>query len=77
MATQVSRPVHSFQCATVRASIWRNEGKRGAFHAITLSRTFMDAEGHPKSSGSFGKNDLSAVATVVAQAERWVRENAV
>jgi hypothetical protein len=77
MATQVSRPVHSFQCATVRASIWRNEGKRGAFHAITLSRTFMDAEGHPKSAGSFGKNDLSAVATVVAQAEQWVREHAV
>ena len=42
MATQVSRPVHSFQCATVRASIWRNEGKRGAFHAITLSRIFME-----------------------------------
>jgi hypothetical protein len=77
MATQVSRPVHSFQCATVRASIWRNEGKRGAFHAITLSRTFMDAEGHPKSSCSFGRNDLSAVATVVAQVERWVREHAV
>lgn len=77
MATQVSRPVQSFQCATVRASIWRNEGKRGAFHAITLSRTFMDAEGHLKSSGSFGKNHLSAVATVVAQAERWVREHAV
>jgi len=70
MATQITRPVQSFQCATVRASVWINEGKRGAFHAITLSRTFMDAEGYPKSSGSFGKNDLSAVATVVAQAER-------
>jgi hypothetical protein len=77
MATHVSRPVHSFQCATVCASIWRNEGKRGAYHAITLSRTFMDAEGHPKSSGSFGKNDLSAVATVVAQAEQWIREHSV
>lgn len=58
-------------------SIWRNEGKRSAFHAITLSRIFMDAERHPKSAGSFGKNDLSAVATVVAQAERWVHEHAV
>lgn len=77
MATQVSRPVQSCQCATVRASIWRNEGKRSAFHAITLSRSFMDAEGHPNSSGSFGKNDLSAVATVIAQAEQWVREFAV
>ena len=46
MATHVSRPVQSFYCATVRAAIWRNEGTRGAFHAITLSRTFMDAEGH-------------------------------
>lgn len=77
MATHITRPVHSFQCATVRASILRNEGKRGAFHAITLSRTFMDAEGHPKSSGSFGKNDLSAVANVVGQAEQWIREHAV
>ena len=77
MATHVSRPVQSFYCATVRASIWRNEGTRGAFHAITLSRTFMDAEGHPKSAGSFGRHDLSAVATVVAQAEQWVREHGV
>jgi len=37
----------------------------------------MDGEGNPKSAGSFGKNDLSAVATVVAQAERWVHEHAV
>ncbi len=76
MATQISRPVQSFQCATVRASIWRNEGKRGAFHAITLSRTFMDAEGQPRSAGSFGQHDLSAIKTVVAQAERWIREHA-
>jgi len=74
MATQVSRPVQLFQCATVRASIWRNQGKRGAFHAITLSHTFIDAEGHPKSSGPFGKNDLSAAATVVAQAELMVSD---
>ena len=77
MATQVSRPIQSFYCATGRASIWRNEGNRGVFHAITLSRTFMDAEGHPKSAGSFGRHDLSAVATVVAQAEQWVREHGV
>ena len=77
MATETTRPIHSFQCATVRASIWKNEGRRGAFHAVTLSRTFTDGEGNPKSSGSFGKNDLSAVATVVAQAERWVHEHAV
>ena len=75
MATQLSRPVQSFQCATVRASIWKNEGKRGAYYAITFSRTFTDGDGLPKTSGSFGKNDLSAVATVVAQAEGWVREH--
>lgn len=76
MATQISRPVQSFYCATVRASIWRNEGKRGAFHAIPLSRTFMDAEGHPRSAGSFGRHDLSSVETVIAQAEGWIREHA-
>ena len=75
MATATTRPIHSFHCATVRASIWKHDGKYGVFHAITLSRTFTDAEGHPKTSGSFGKNDLSAVATVVAQAEGWVREH--
>ena len=76
MATETTRPIHSFQCATVRASIWKHDGKYGVFHAITLSRTFTDAEGHPTSSGSFGKNDRSAVATVVAQAERWVHVHA-
>ena len=76
MATQLTRPIHSFHCATVRASIWKNDGKYGVFHAITLSRTFTDGEGNPKSSGSFGKHDLSAVATVVAQAEGWIREHA-
>ena len=75
MATQLSRPVQSFQCATVRASIWKHDGKYGACYAITFSRTFTDGDGLPKTSGSFGKNDLSAVATVVAQAEGWVREH--
>ena len=75
MATETTRPIHSFHCATVRASIWKNEGKRGAYYAITFSRTFTDGDGLPKTSGSFGKNDLSAVATVVAQAEGWVREH--
>mgnify|MGYP001795104239 CR=1 FL=1 len=76
MATETTRPIHSFHCATVRASIWKKDGKYGAFHAVTLSRTFTDGEGNPKSSGSFGRHDLSAVATVVAQAEGWIREHA-
>ena len=75
MATQLSRPVQSFQCATVRASIWKHDGKYGACYAITFSRTFTDGDGLPKTSGSFGKHDLSAVATVIRQAEGWVREH--
>ena len=76
MATETTRPIHSFHCATVRASIWKNDGKYGACYAITFSRTFTDGDGLPKTSGSFGKHDLSAVATVVAQAEGWIREHA-
>ncbi len=75
MATETTRPIHSFQCATVRASIWKKDGKYGACYALTLSRTFTDGEGLPKTSGSFGKHDLSAVATVIRQVEGWVREH--
>ena len=76
MATETTLPIHSFHCATVRASIWKNDGKYGACYAITFSRTFTDGDGLPKTSGSFGKHDLSAVATVIRQAEGWVREHA-
>ena len=75
MATETTRPIQSFYCATVRASIWKNDGRYGAFYAITFSRTFTDGEGNPKSSGSFGKQDLSAVATIIRQAGGWVREH--
>ena len=75
MATETTRPIHSFHCATVRASIWKNDGKYGACYAITFSRTFTDGDGHPKTSGSFGTQDLSAVSTVIRQVEGWVREH--
>ena len=75
MATETTRPIHSFQCATVRASIWKNDGKYGAFYAITFSRTFTGGDGLPKTSGSFGKHDLSAVSTVIRQAEGWLRQH--
>ena len=55
----------------VTASIWRNEGKSGAFHNVTLSRRHKEGEDW-KDTSSLGKFDLLKATGLFIQAYSWI-----
>ncbi len=32
------QPVEKFKCSSITASIWKNEGEKGAFYNVTITR---------------------------------------
>lgn len=38
-------PVEKFTCSSITASIWKNEGEKGAFYTVTITRSYKTADG--------------------------------
>ena len=62
------QPVEKFTCSSITASIWKNEGEKGAFYNVTITRSYKTADGW-KRSDSFSLNDLEAVTVVLGRQE--------
>ena len=71
--TPKTRPVTKFKCSTITASVWRNEGEKGAFYNVTITRSYKTADGW-KHSDSFSLDDLEAVTVVLGHAKVWITE---
>ena len=69
------QPVEKFKCSSITASIWRNEGEKGAFYNVTVTRSYKAADGW-KHADSFSLNDLEAVTVVLGHAKVWITERA-
>lgn len=69
--TTTKTPVHEIRCGGVKASIWRNGGEHGDFHAVTFSRSYRDGEAW-KTTGSYRFAHLLALAFCVAEAQVWI-----
>lgn len=39
------QPVEKFKCSSITASIWKNEGEKGAFYNVTITRSYKTADG--------------------------------
>lgn len=55
--------------------IWKNEGEKGAFYNVTITRSYKTADGW-KHADSFSVNDLEAVNVVLGHAKVWIIERA-
>lgn len=75
--TSKTQPVTKFTCSTITASVWRNEGEKGAFYNVTVTRAYKSPDGTWKHSDSFNLNDLEAVSVVLGHAKVWITERAV
>jgi hypothetical protein len=73
MATSHSKPATAFRSGNVQAAIWENTGEQGAFFSITFSRPYKDAQGHWKTSTSYGLSDLDSLSSLADMAKDWVR----
>jgi len=58
MSTETKTPpVEKIRRKSISASIWRNEGKNGAFYNVTFERSFKDGDDY-KNSHSYGQDDV-------------------
>ena len=71
MENEKTKPVKKFYIGDVTASIWKNEGKNGAFHNVTLTRRYRDGEEF-KDTSSLSKYDLTKAIQVLARALSWI-----
>lgn len=69
-----TKPVAEIRLATIRAAIWRNEGRNSRWYSVTLERSYRDGEDEFKSTTSFGRDDLLTVAKVVDLAHSRIFE---
>jgi hypothetical protein len=69
-----ARPEGEVRIGYIRAAIWRNEGKSGAWFNVTIDRTYRDENDEPRSSNTFGRDDLLVLAKVVDLAHTRVIE---
>ena len=67
------QPVEKFTCSSITASIWKNEGEKGVFYNVTITRSYKTADGW-KHSDSFSLTDLEAVSVVLGHAKVWITE---
>ena len=69
------KPVHSVRLGRIEAAIWANEGSKGTFHNVTVTRSYKDGDDW-KQSDSFGRDDLPLVCKVMDMAHTWIFEQA-
>src|SRR5262249_43721528 len=68
------QPAHAIRLRNVRAAIWANQGEKGTFYSVIITRSYRDQLGNWDRSESFGRDDLLLVAKVADLAHTWVSE---
>lgn len=72
--TTNSKPEFSVKFGSVRASVWKNEGKNGSWYSITIVRVYKQGDEY-KESSSFSLEELPLVQLVADRAFHWVAEH--
>lgn len=56
----------------IRAKLWRNSGKNGAWFNVTITRTYKDDDGDLHDSNSFSRDDLLQVAYAAQKSFEYI-----
>jgi hypothetical protein len=74
--TEKSRPIHKLKSGPVTAAIWRQEGKNGPFHTVTMNRSYKtendQGEEVWKDASSWSLSDLPHVSALALQAQIYI-----
>ncbi len=68
MTTTTNTPVDTIRDGALKATIWENEGSKGAFYNVEFSRTYKDEQDQYQDSRSFSGSDLLRVAHLAGKA---------
>jgi len=69
-----NRPAETLHEGSLKAAIWRNESERGAYHSVTLARTYKDQEGNLQDTSSFRAQDMLGLAELARQAHHHTND---
>ena len=72
--TQPEKPIADVQRGAIRSAIWRNERKGYVTYTVTMERRYYDQSNQPRSTHSYGRDDLARAARVLQLAEDKVFE---
>lgn len=75
MTTTKEKPIHTVKLSLIEAAIWKNESDGKVRYNVTFQRSYsVEEEGRRtwRSSDSFGRDDLLALAKVADLAHTWV-----
>lgn len=75
METETTKPVQTFREGAVGVSVWKRDGKNGAFYEFTLSRSYKKSEEEAGYTQSFREENEQALVRVVSEAAEWIREH--
>ena len=62
------KPIETIRDGAIKASIWKNQGEKGPFYSVRITRTFTDDQGQYHDSDSFSGSELLRVARLAAKA---------
>ncbi len=68
-----AKPAHKIQHRGIAVTVWKNEGKNGTFHSVTLSRRYKQGE-EWKDSSSYDEDDLLLLGELTKEAHAWIRQ---
>jgi hypothetical protein len=66
-----AKPAHTIRAGAIEVAIWRNDGEKGPWYSVTMSRSYKQGE-EWKQSDSFGSDDLLLLAKLLDQAHSWI-----
>lgn len=68
------RPADTLREGSLKAAIWRNESEKGAYHSVTLARTYKDKNGDLRDTSSFRAKDMLELSELTRRAHHTSRE---
>lgn len=74
MTTENTSPIETLRDGAIKATIWENQGEKGTFYSVELSRTYQTTEGQYRDSHSFSGTDLLKVSELAKKAYETVND---
>jgi hypothetical protein len=67
----MSKPAHKIRNGVLQVTIWRNQGEKGNWYSVNLSRSYKVDEGW-RETDALGQDDLLPAAKLFDQAHTWL-----
>jgi len=74
MSTTTKQPVLKLERprSKVKGSIWLNDGEKGPYYTVNISRSYKDKKEEWKTTSTFSLLDVSDVISIAEEAIRWI-----